>query len=140
MQNTSDFSILVVDDEDIMRSCLRDVLSDGGYRVEVAASGEEGVGLVEGTFYDLVILDIRMPGISGVEVLKVIKRIRPASEVVMITGYASVSAAAESMKYGAFEYLTKPFEMNQIKEVIRLALEKRKPRTSEDSLRISKTF
>lgn len=116
--------ILIIDDEDIMRNCLCDVLTDDGYSVEGAREGQEGIRLFENNPSDIVILDVKMPGISGMEVLKMIKSKNSTAQVVMITGYATVQTAVECMKLGAYDYLTKPFDMNQIREVIRQIREK----------------
>lgn len=111
--------ILIIDDEDIMRNCLCDVLTDDGYSVEIAREGHEGLNLFENNPSDIVILDIKMPGISGIEVLKIIKNKKKSAQVVMITGYATVQTAVECMKLGAYDYMTKPFDMYQIRDVIR---------------------
>ena len=116
--------IIIIDDEEIMRNCLKDVLADDGFDVRALSNGEEGLRLFEEISFEIAILDVKMPGISGVEVLKTIKKISPSTEVVMITGYASVSTAVESMKLGAFDYLTKPFDMDQIKGVINEIIKK----------------
>ena len=119
--------ILIIDDEDIMRSCLCDVLTDDGYSVQTAREGQEGIQLFEKNPADIVILDIKMPGLSGVEVLKILKSKKNSVQVIMITGYAAVQTAVDCMKLGAFDYLTKPFDMNQIREVIRQIREKHLP-------------
>ena len=125
--------ILIIDDEDIMRNCLCDVLTDDGYSVEVAREGIQGITLFENNPSDIVILDIKMPGLSGVEVLKIIKGNKNSTQVVMMTGYATVQTAVECMKLGAFDYLTKPFDMNQIREVIRQITLKYLNKTSSSS-------
>ncbi len=121
-------SILVVDDEEIMRSFLHDVLSGEGYQVEVAPTGEEAVERFKEKEYDLVITDIKMPGIDGMEVLQEAKRLHPMTEVVVMTGYASLESAVESMKKGAADYITKPFNIDQIRIVVAKTLERRKLR------------
>ena len=119
--------ILIIDDEDIMRNCLCYVLTDDGYSVQTAREGQEGLHLFETDPCDIVILDIKMPGLSGVEVLKILKNKIFSVQVIMITGYATVQTAVECMKLGAFDYLTKPFDMNQIREVLRQIREKHFP-------------
>ncbi|MBN2144423.1 MAG: sigma-54-dependent Fis family transcriptional regulator [Candidatus Aureabacteria bacterium] len=118
--------ILVVDDEEIMRNFLSDMLRDEGYEVQAVASGEEGINLLQKSDFDLVVTDLKMPGFSGIDVLKAVKQQNSNTYVIMITGYASVETAVESMKLGAVDYITKPFEMDQIKNVIRVTLEKAK--------------
>ena len=116
--------ILVIDDEEIMRSFLCDMLFDEGYQVQAVPSGEEGIKLFQKENFHLVVTDLKMPGFSGIDVLKAVKNANPNADVIMITGYASVETAVESMKLGAVDYITKPFEMDQIKNVIRVTLEK----------------
>lgn len=122
--------ILVIDDEEILRHCLDDILSDAGFKVQTASSGEEGLQLFEEEFFEIILLDIKMPGMSGIEVLKAIKKINPETKVIIITGYASVNTAVESMKLGASDYLTKPFDMNQIKESVYQLVETFKPKAN----------
>lgn len=124
--NNQAITIYVIDDEEILRNCLKDILTDEGYNVKSMIDGEEGLAVFAKQPADIVILDIKMPGMSGVEVLKNIKLLHPSTEVIMITGYATVSTAEESKKLGAFDYLTKPFDMSQIKNVIKKILAEKK--------------
>ncbi len=121
-------SILVVDDEEIMRSFLQDVLTGEGYQVDIVPTGEEAVDKVGEKRYDLVITDIKMSGIDGIQVLSQVKEINPATEVVVMTGYASLESAVESMKMGAADYITKPFNIDQIRIVVAKTLERKKLR------------
>ena len=116
--------ILVVDDEQSMRNFLEIMLRREGYVVDLAANGDEAVGFVEKKIYDLVITDIIMPGLTGTEVLKRVKEVNPATIVIMITAYASTESAVEAMKEGAYDYITKPFNVDEIKVIISNALEK----------------
>ncbi len=125
MDGESSF-ILVVDDEEIMRSFLQDVLAGEGYQVDVAPTGEEAVNKASRKKYDLVITDIKMPGIDGMGVLSQVKELSPTTEVVVMTGYASLESAVESMKKGAADYITKPFNIDQIRIVVAKTLERRK--------------
>ncbi len=125
MDGESSF-ILVVDDEEIMRSFLHDVLAGEGYQVHVAHTGEEAVNKASRKKYDLVITDIKMPGIDGMGVLSQVKELSPTTEVVVMTGYASLESAVESMKRGAADYITKPFNIDQIRIVVAKTLERRK--------------
>lgn len=104
------FRLLVVDDEPIVRESLRDWLQDEGYRVDTAAAGLEALEKLEANRYELMLLDIKMPGMDGVEVLKRAKDLRPELTVVLMTAYATVETAVEAMKIGALDYLIKPFD------------------------------
>jgi len=117
--------ILVVDDEEVMRCMLKDVLMDEGYYVDVASNGFEGVGKIKSNSYDLIITDIVMPEIDGIEVLKKAKDVAPNSDVLVMTGYASVETAVKSMRLGATDYIVKPFNIEQIQIVVSRTIEKR---------------
>jgi diguanylate cyclase (GGDEF)-like protein len=117
---------LVVDDEEIMQSVLRDILQESGYRVDVAENGETGLAKVKANTYDLVFADIRMPRMDGMELLKRVTDLKPTLSVIMMTGFASVDVAVEAMKLGAFDFITKPFNLEHIKIVASRAIEKKK--------------
>ncbi|MBI5376733.1 MAG: diguanylate cyclase [Candidatus Schekmanbacteria bacterium] len=119
------YKILVIDDEEIMRSMLNDVLCDEGYDVDVASNGFEGINKIKSKYYDLIITDIIMPELDGMEVLKKAKEISPQSDVLVMTGYASVETAVKSMRLGAADYIVKPFNIDQIQIVISRTIEKR---------------
>ncbi len=110
--------ILVVDDELIMRESLAGWLERDGHHVETAASGEEAMRAVKGTRFDILLVDIKMEGISGLEVLRYVKETDPDVAVVMITAYGSIPTAIEAMKGGAHDYLLKPFDPNQLGVVV----------------------
>ncbi|MFW5636646.1 MAG: response regulator, partial [Thermodesulfobacteriota bacterium] len=110
-----EFKILVVDDELIVRDSVKEWLAEeAGFSVEMAGSGQEAIDAVKKTEFHLVLLDIKMPGMDGVEVLKKIKEIQPDMQVVMITAYATVETAVEAMKEGALDYLIKPFDPDDL--------------------------
>ena len=115
-------SILVVDDEHSMREFLEIMLDKEGYLVATAAGGSEAIDILKKKEFDLVITDIRMKEVNGLEVLKKCKEIYPNTIVIMISAYASTSTAVEAMKWGAYDYLPKPFKVREIKSVIRDAL------------------
>jgi diguanylate cyclase (GGDEF)-like protein len=117
--------ILVVDDEEIMREFLREVLSDQGYKIDLAASGKEAVERMAAQEYDLVLTDIVMPELDGLGVVAAAKELPYDMAVVVMTGYASMETAVESMKLGASDYITKPFNIDQIRIIIKNALEQR---------------
>jgi len=116
-------NILVVDDENSMREFLEIMLNKEGYQVATAAGGGEAIDLLKKSDFDLVITDIRMKEIDGLEVLKRCKELHPHTIVIMISAYASTSTAVEAMKWGAYDYLPKPFKVREIKAVIRDALD-----------------
>jgi DNA-binding NtrC family response regulator len=117
--------ILVVDDEEIViRSCLR-ILDGDGYQIEVAHDGHEALRKVEDNTYDIMILDIMMPNLGGMEVLRRIKEAHPDTDVIMITGLSQIDTAVQAMKLGAFDYISKPFEPDELKLVVQRALERR---------------
>src|SRR5512141_596720 len=116
--------ILVVDDEPGMRSLLSKVLTKGGYFVSAFERGQDALDSMSGEDYDLAVLDIEMPGMSGIELLKKIKAKDTGLNVVMITAYGSLQSAVEAMRQGAYDYLTKPFQMEEIKLVVEKALER----------------
>ena len=117
--------ILVADDEQSMREFLDIMLEKEGYKVSLASNGEEVVKLIDNDLFDLVLLDIRMPKLDGISALKKIKAIAPETIVIMITAYASADTAIKAMKEGAYDYITKPFKVEEIKLVIKNALEKK---------------
>ncbi len=117
--------ILVVDNEKSMREMLSIALEKEGYEVETARNGEVAVEMVENSTFDVVITDINMPRSNGIDVLDAVNRVRPGTPVIMMTGYASPETAVETMKKGAYDYITKPFNMDDFKLVIRNASEKK---------------
>ncbi len=118
-------SILVVDDELSMREFLKILLEKEGYRVTTAAEGKTALMLAEKSAFDLMISDIRMPGMSGLDLLSQIKQLQTDIGVIMITAFASPDDAVAAMKNGAFDYITKPFNVEEIKAVIRSVLKKK---------------
>ncbi len=117
-------SILIVDDERSMRDFLKILLTKEGYKVEVAANGATAITLLNEQLFDLVITDIKMDGMDGLELLNSIKEEWPGLPVVMITAFASPDDAVFAMKNGAFDYISKPFNVDEIKAVITSATSK----------------
>ncbi len=105
-----DFGVLVVDDEYTVRDSIKEWLEEEGFLVETAGSGEEALEAVKAQSYKMMLLDIKMPGMDGVEVLKKTREIFPEMAVIMMTAYATVETAVEAMKTGAMDYLMKPFD------------------------------
>jgi two-component system NtrC family response regulator len=117
--------ILVIDDEEIVCLSCQRILTEEGYEVHPRLSGPEGLKLLAEEPFDLAIVDLKMPGMDGMEVLQSIKRDYPQIPVIMITGYATVESAVEAMKSGAFDYLPKPFTPDEVAVVVKKALETR---------------
>lgn len=119
----SSHTILVVDDETSQRELLEMVLSEEGYSVEMASNGEEAVKKVSDRFYNLVVMDLKMPGMGGLQALKEIKQISPTVQVLIITAYASVDSAVDAMRSGALSYLTKPVDLEELKIQVEKTME-----------------
>jgi len=119
-------NILVVDDDPDIREVLKDRLESLGYRVQVAASGKEGLELLEKQNPQIVLLDIEMPAMSGLEVLKEIRKRELDITVVMITAYGTIERAVEAMKEGAYDFIPKPFEPDHVALIVQKALEREK--------------
>src|SRR5512146_1812186 len=118
--------ILIVDDEEIViRSCKR-ILDGDEFQVEAVQDGREALLRIDDNAYDVVILDIMMPNIDGLEVLRRVKETHPNVDVVMITGLSQIDTAVQAMKHGAFDYLSQPAEPDELKLVIQRALERRR--------------
>lgn len=115
--------VLIVDDEKLMRDSLNEALTRAGLKTDMASSGEEAKQALEETYYDLVISDIRMPGMSGLEVLKCVKKISADTVVIMMTAFGTVDTAVKAMRYGASDYLTKPFSFDEVEITVNKALE-----------------
>src|SRR5581483_6822859 len=113
-------NLLVIDDVRAVRDGCRDVAQSLGMSTFVAESAEHACKVLESQTIDLVLLDLKLPGTGGLEILKRVKAIRPDAEVIVITGYATVQSAVEAMKLGAYDYVTKPFNV----EELRLLLER----------------
>ncbi len=120
--------ILCVDDEEVILSSFRKILVLDGYSVDTVETGQEALGLIQKHHYDFVFTDLKMPSMDGVEVCKAVKHLRPDIDVIIITGYASVETAVETMKYGAMDYVQKPFTEDELIEFVRKALIKRQDR------------
>ncbi|MGB2868130.1 MAG: response regulator, partial [Bacteroidota bacterium] len=125
-------SVLIADDEDPLRMTIAAWLGDEGFEVEQAPDGLDAIKKVQSKDFDVAILDIKMPGANGLEVLRYIKKNSSQTEVVMVTGMSDVSMAVEAMKLGAREYLTKPIDMDQLVPSLRALL---KTRDAEDRIR-----
>ena len=116
--NSGPLNILVVDDQSSVLELLRAVLESDGHTVDTAGDGESGVEKLRTGFHDLVIMDLRMPGIDGIEALQLMKGSSPQTGVIMMTAYASVETAVSAMKLGAYDYITKPIDIDEVRRVI----------------------
>jgi len=117
--------ILIVDDEKGMRDLLSIMLKNDGYKVDCAESAARARDLISKGAYDLVLSDIAMPDGSGVDVLRMAREIQPDCIFILITAYASTESAIEALKLGAYDYLIKPFDVEELRIVLKNALEKR---------------
>ena len=127
--------ILIVDNEKSMRDFLSIVLKKEGYWVETAEDGDHALKCFEKDIFDLVLTDIKMPRVSGLELLKALKSVSSETVIVMMTAFASTETAIEAMKEGAYDYLTKPFQIDEVKLIIKNALERKKLRQENTHLR-----
>jgi CheY-like chemotaxis protein len=125
--------ILAVDDEAIVLDSFRKILVIAGYSVDTVETGPEAVGLVRKNDYDFVFTDFKMPEMDGVEVTKAVKHLRPDVDVVLITGYASIESAVETMKHGAMDYVEKPFTADELTELTNKLVIRRQARLEAES-------
>jgi CheY-like chemotaxis protein len=116
-------SMLVVEDEDIMREALVDYFSGEGHKVDTADDGENALKKLNLKDYDVMIIDLRLPGRDGLSVLKEVREQNPKAKVIMITAYPSLESEMEARRNGAIDYLTKPFELDYLETLIRQSIE-----------------
>ncbi len=123
--NTSQARLLIVDDERSMRELLEYMLSKEGYQIQLAENGTKAIGCVQEQDFDLILCDIRLGDITGLEVLRAAKKQRPQTVVIMISAYATTETAVEAMNDGAFDYVPKPFDNDELKQTIANALDRK---------------
>ena len=116
--NNDGRSILILDDEEMIRELLNETFEKKGYDVDTAVNGKETLGKLEEKPYDLLITDLRLPDISGMQILTKVKKKKPDLGVIMITAYGSIKNAVKAMKKGAFDYITKPFDLEEMEVVV----------------------
>ena len=133
-------SILVVDDDQELRENIREILDDAGFAVTVAASGEEALDCLERQPFDVILLDLIMPGLGGKEVLPLIKRQSPSVKVIMITAFATIENAVSAMRKGADDYLTKPFKVDELLMAVRRCLEEARLQKCHSVIDVEDTF
>jgi CheY-like chemotaxis protein len=125
--------ILAVDDEAVVLDSFRKILVVAGYSVDTVLTGPEALGLVRKNHYDFVFTDFKMPDMDGVEVTKAVKHLRPDVDVIMVTGYASIESAVETMKHGAMDYVQKPFAEDELVELVGKLVIRRQARLEKET-------
>jgi CheY-like chemotaxis protein len=123
--------ILAVDDEPVILDSFRKILVLGGYNVDTVETGQEALGLVQRHDYDFVFTDLKMPTMDGVEVVKGVRHLRPDVDIAVITGYATIETAVETMQHGAVDYVQKPFSEDELTAFVRRLVIKREARLSQ---------
>ncbi|MBF0240333.1 MAG: response regulator [SAR324 cluster bacterium] len=124
--------ILAVDDEQIVLDSFRKILVMAGYSIDTVETGQEALGLVQKNNYDFVFTDFKMPDMNGLEVTKAVKHFRPDVDVIMITGYATIESAVETMKHGAMDYVQKPFTEDELVAFVNKTLIRRQDRIERE--------
>ena len=126
--------ILVIDDEETISNLLNDYLSEIGYSITVARNGDEAIREINKGGFDIIITDIKMPDINGIELLKAARTIDPNAVIIVITGYATIETTQEAIRLGAYDYIIKPFQMEEIKFVVKKGIETKRLILSQQSL------
>jgi len=124
-------SFIVVDDEEIVLSLVRDALEDSGYHIELAGGSKEALEKMEKEYFDFILTDIRMPDCDGIELVKKARKINPSMGVIFMTGYANLNSAKDAIKEGAYDYIMKPFELNEMRQAIKNAVLKKQKDTEK---------
>ncbi len=120
------YHLLIVDDEEPLRVILESELSDTGeFSIQTAADGAQAINLIQAKVFDVILLDIRMPRVSGIEVLQFVHEYSPTTQVIILTNYADVRTAIETIKLGAYDFIAKPYEFDELLSTIRRAIERR---------------
>jgi len=135
MSNNSEYSILIVDDEPLIRKSLYEILKIAGFDTHTSVNAEDAIALFTSRTFDIVITDMKLPKMNGIELLGNIKKISPTTEVILITGYGSIETAVDAMKNGAFDYVTKPIVDDEIRILIDKIIEKKNLLAENKNLR-----
>ncbi len=130
-------TVLIIDDEESVRNSLAGVMRDEGYEVATASSGRQGIDLVQELQPTIVLLDIAMPDMDGIETLRRLKELRPEMPVVMITGHGTIETAVKTTKMGAYDFIVKPPELQQLTLIVKHGIEEARLREENESLRRS---
>ena len=136
--NFSNYSLLVVDDEKVILEILKDFLMLEGFKVSCANSGEDAMQMLHKDFYDLIITDLKMPGISGLDLLKHVSERFPHTVTVVMTGFGTLETAIDAMKSGAYDYILKPFKVDEVIHIIKRGLDKK--RLEEENIQLKETI
>ncbi|MGA9121438.1 MAG: sigma-54 dependent transcriptional regulator [Bacteroidota bacterium] len=121
------FHVLIVDDEEPLRVILESELGDTGeFSIETASDGAQAINLIQARVFDIILLDIRMPRVSGIEVLQFVHEYSPTTQVIILTNYADVRTAIETIKLGAYDFIAKPYEFDELLNTMRRAIERRR--------------
>jgi len=128
-------NLVIVDDERMVREACRDAARAQGFNVLLADSAEHAYRLLDSQAVDVVLLDLKSPGVGGLEVLQRIRQRRPDAEVIVVTGCATVQSAVQAMKYGAYDYVTKPFSMDELRLLLERVAAHLKLKTENRMLR-----
>ena len=131
MRDEKKIEILILDDEPIVCKRLKPALEKQGYAVETFYSSRDAARRIHEKTFDIVVTDLKMDGMNGMQFLSEVKRVSQATQVIIITGYGSMETAKESFKLGVFDFLTKPFKLGEIQEIIKKA-EKKLREVDED--------
>jgi len=123
-KKSTNLNILIVDDEEDVRMTLKDVLTLPGYNVWTASSGLDAINMMKDICFSIVITDIRMPGMDGVQVTRKFKEVNSDTTVIAITGQASIQSALALLEEGAYDYITKPFDINEVRIIVKRAAER----------------
>jgi DNA-binding NtrC family response regulator len=124
-----DMKILVVDDEEGARELFYTILSDEGYEVSLAVNGEDALSHMKSASFDLVVTDIKMPGMDGLQLLQEIRKTGSKADVIMVTAYGEVESYLKAMSLGAAEYINKPIRIKELKRIVHKVLSERKAKT-----------
>lgn len=125
LRSTCQFSVLVVDDEEMARTNIEHVMRKEGHAVEIAANGKEALEKLAGREFNLVITDLKMEKMDGIQLIESIKHISPLTDVIMVTGHATVDSAVNALTKGAADYLTKPFKLDELRNTVKRILERK---------------
>ncbi|OGW33447.1 MAG: hypothetical protein A2X59_02625, partial [Nitrospirae bacterium GWC2_42_7] len=119
------FNILIAEDEEITLNNILETLQDEGYSVSAVKNGSEALAKLEKNYFDLLITDIKMPGLSGIELLEKVKEKYPETEIIIITGFGSIGSAVDAMKKGALDYIAKPFDLDELTMKVKKIMDQR---------------
>ena len=120
-----EITTLVVDDDEDICNNLAKYLAKNGYSPSTAYNGQEGLALLEQNQHHIALVDLKLPDISGIELLKAIKAKSPSTLIILISGYATIDAAAEAIKHGAYDFIAKPFNFDELERTLRRAMERK---------------